>query len=146
MSGRVTPRSLVILGITILLLLVPLYLLRFIHPAKADTPPAIEPARFHAPVPTPAPKTIIQAAAQKLGLPLPSPSPSFTPHAQATPCQLCRQNVDDYLAAIAAPFPQNRQNVYEAPQVANAPSTLISNAQPVPIFPDNIPANNEFGR
>jgi hypothetical protein len=144
MSGRVSPRSIVIIAIIILVLFVPLYLLRFIHPAKADMSPEITPAHLRAPVPTPAPRTIIHVVAQKLGLPVPSSSPA--PHAQATPCQPCRENVNDYLAAIASPFPQTRQNVYEAPQVANVPPTLTSNAQPVPIFPNNIPSNYELGR
>ena len=144
MSDRVGARSIIIVGATAAVLLTPLYLLRFIHPAKADAPPVIAPANFRAPVPTPAPKPFIQAAAQKLGviLPSPSPSPSASPHAQATPCQPCRENVDDYLAAIAAPFPQNRQNLYEAPQVVN-------NAPRVPVFPNgsiNLSPGYESGR
>ncbi len=144
MSDKVGSRSIIIVAITAAVLLTPLYLLRFIHPAKADAPPVIAPANFHAPVPTPAPKPFLQAAAQKLGVPLPSPSAS--PHAQASPCQPCRENVDDYLAAIAAPFPQNRQNVYEAPQVTNvAPPTTFDTSR-LPVFPSSVPPNYELGR
>jgi hypothetical protein len=145
-NGKIERRSLVIVAVTAAVLLTPLYFLRFIHPAKADAPPEIAPANFHAPVPTPAAKPFLQAVAQKVQIPLPTPTPTFSPHAQATPCQPCRENVDDYLAAIAAPFPQNRQNVYEAPQVLNVPRSLTSNAQPVPVFPNNVSPNYEFGR
>jgi|SRR5690242_20287519 len=148
MSDKVGSRSIIIVAITAAVLLTPLYLLRFIHPAKADAPPVIAPANFHAPVPTPAPKPFLQAAAQKLALPLSSPSPSASPHAQASPCQPCRENVDDYLAAIAAPFPQNRQNVYEAPQVVNnnGSQSPTLDAPRVPVFPGSVPSNYEFGR
>jgi hypothetical protein len=145
-SDRVGSRSIIIVAIAAAVLLTPLYLLRFIHPAKADAPPVIAPANFHAPVPTAAPTPYIQAAAQKLQLPLPSPTPTATPHAQTSPCQPCRENVDDYLAAIAAPFPQNNRNTYEVPQVANVPTSPAFSVSRVPVFPNNLSGGYELAR
>jgi hypothetical protein len=56
--------------------------------------------------------------------------------------------VDDYLAAIAAPFPQNRQNVYEAPQVVNnnGSQSPTLDAPRVPVFPNNLSGGYELGR
>ena len=148
MSDKVGARSIIIAGATAAVLLTPLYLLRFIHPAKADAPPVIAPAAFRAPMPTPAPTPYLQATAQKLGVALPSPSPAASPRAQASPCQPCRENVNDYLAAIAAPFPQNNRNTYEAPQVVNnnAPQSPALDAPRSPIFPNSVSHNYEFGR
>jgi len=56
-------------------------------------------------------------------------TPSPTPHAQPTPCQPCREQTHDYLAAIGTPFP-DRANTFEMPPMAT-PNTEPS---PVPAW------------